>query len=354
MESLLKQWEGEQVIIRLDRPTGAWILVAFHSTSPGPPVSGGTRMKTYPSVEAALQDAFNLSAAMTAKLALAGLAHGGGKAVIAVPPELDGAARPDLLRRYGTLLQQLGGMFLTGPDLGTSSADMDIVAETGAPYVFSCTPAAGGAGDSGPGTAIGILAAIRVTSEWLFGTNVLAGKRVLVQGAGSVGRALIGLLREAEAEILFSEVDPVAIRELSHEPDLQFVPPQDVYQTPCDVFSPCAGGGVLGPETIDRLNCLAVVGAANNQLLSPADAERLRRRKILYAPDIAINIGGLLSIVGMEAEGWSKAEAWQRVSTTVDQTLRQVYALATAEDIDTHAAAVRLAERRRSGVETGD
>jgi glutamate dehydrogenase/leucine dehydrogenase len=127
MESLLKAWDGETLITRFDRPSGAWIFMAIHSTRLGPPVSGGTRLKAYPTVEAGLQDALNLSAAMTLKLALAGIAPGGGKVVIALPPNFDLAARPGLLRRYGALLRQLGGLFLTGPDAGTSPADMDII-----------------------------------------------------------------------------------------------------------------------------------------------------------------------------------------------------------------------------------
>lgn len=346
MESLLKQWDGEEVMIRFDRPTGAWILMAIHSTRLGPPVSGGTRMKSYPDVTLALQDALQLSAAMTSKLALAGIAHGGGKVVIAVPPDLDPAERPGLLRRYGTLLQQLGGLFLTGPDVGTSPADMDVIAKTGAPYVFSRTPEAGGAGDSGPGTAIGVFAAIRVTCEQLFGSDSVAGKRILVQGTGHVGQALIEMLQAAGAELLFSEVDETAIQHFRDEQGLPFVPPEAVYDTPCDIFSPCALGGILSPNTIPRLKCRAVVGSANNQLTGPAEAERLRAREILYAPDIAINIGGLMSIVGMETAGWSQPEAFERVSTVVEQTLRQVYELAATEGIDTHTAALRIADRR--------
>lgn len=346
MESLLKQWDGETLITRFDHKTGAWIFMAIHSTRLGPPVSGGTRMKSYPDTQAALQDAFKLSAAMTSKLALAGIAHGGGKVVIALPPDFDQALRPDLLRNYGALLQQLGGLFLTGPDVGTSSEDMDVIAETGAPYVFSRTPAAGGAGDSGPGTAVGVLSALRVTCEQLFGSDSLAGKRILIQGTGHVGKALIEMLQKAGAEILFSEVAEAAINHFRDERGLQFVSPDRLYDTPCDIFSPCALGGILNQNTISRLKCRAVVGSANNQLTNPADAEQLRERDILYAPDIAVNIGGLMSIIGMEVEGWSKDEAFERVSHIVDRTLRQVYELATAENIDTHTAALSIAKKR--------
>jgi leucine dehydrogenase len=328
-ESLLQQWNGEQVTIQYDRPTGAWSLMAIHSTRLGSPVSGGTRMKTYPDVEAALQDALNLAAAMTTKLALAGIAHGGGKVVIALPPDFDPNWRSDLLRRYGMLLQYLGGFFWTGPDVGTSPADMDIIAETGAPYVFSHTPAAEGVGDSGPGTATGVLSAMRVTCDQLFRSPSVARKHILVQGAGTVGRALIERLQAAEATILFSEVDEAAIREVRDAWRLPYVTPGEVYDTPCDIFAPYALGDVLNPDTISRLPCKAVVGAANNQLSSPEDAARLRARGILYAPDIAVNIGGLMSIIGMESEGWTRAEAFERVEALVDRTVRQIYALAS-------------------------
>lgn len=349
MESLLKQWDGETVITRFDHVTGAWIFMAIHSTRPGPPVSGGTRMQVYSTAGAGLLDALKLSAAMTMKLALAGIAHGGGKTVIALPPDFDSARRSGLLRTYGTLLKQLGGLFLTGPDVGTSPEDMNIIAETGYPYVFSRTPEVGGAGDSGPGTAVGVLAGIRATCEQLFGCDSLAGRRILVQGTGSVGSALLDMLRQAGAEVLFSEVDERAIRRWRDELGLPFIPANQVYDTPCDIFSPCALGGILNPQTISRLQCRAVVGSANNQLACPAEAERLQEKGVLYAPDIAVNIGGLMSIIGMEAQGWSRAEAFERVSRTVDCTLRQVYALAAAEGLDTHSAALHLAHRRLAG-----
>ncbi len=346
MEDLLKQWDGENLFIRFHHPSGAWIFMAIHSTKLGPPVSGGTRMKFYPDRKAALQDALKLSAAMTSKLALSGIAHGGGKVVIALPPNFDSAMRPDLLRSYGTLLQQIGGLFLTGPDVGTSPEDMNIIAETGDPYVFSRTPEAGGAGDSGPGTAIGVLAAIRVTCNQLFSTNSAASKRILIQGTGNVGRALIEMLQADGAEVLFSEVDKAAIQHFRDEVGLQFIPSAEIYNTPCDIFSPCALGGVLNAQTIPHLQCRAVVGSANNQLAHPTDAELLRHRDILYAPDIAINIGGLMSIIGMESEGWSQPEAFERVTIIVDRTLQQVYQLAATEDIDTHTAALHIAHQR--------
>ncbi len=345
MEALLKAWDGERVIIEFDRPTGAWIIIAIHSSRRGP-AGGGTRMKTYPTMEAALADALELARGMSYKFATANMARGGGKAVIAVPPGLAPQERADLLRRYGTLIKQLGGMFTTGPDVGTSAPDMDIIAETGAPYVFGRTVEAGGTGDSGPATALGVLRALGVVCERLFGDASLAGRRVLVQGAGSVGGRLIYLLREAGAEALFSDVDEAAIRRFRDEMQVPFVPANEVYETPCDIFSPCALGGILNEETIPRLRCRAVVGSANNQLARPGDAALLHQRQILYAPDFVVNVGGAMAIVGMETMGWSEAEANARVIESIEQMLRQTIDVAEAQHISTAEAARSVAEAR--------
>jgi leucine dehydrogenase len=345
MEALLKAWDGERVIIEFDRPTGAWIIIAIHSTRRGP-AGGGTRMKTYPTMEAALADALELARGMSYKFATADMSRGGAKAVIAVPPGLAPQERADLLRRYGSLISRLGGMFQTGPDVGTSSADMDIIAETGAPYVFGRTVQAGGAGDSGPATALGVFHAMGVVCERLFGTASLAGRRVLVQGAGSVGGRLIHLLREAGAVALFSDVDEAIIRHFRNEVGIPYFPADVAYDTPCDIFSPCALGGTLNQETIPRLQCRAVVGSANNQLARPQDVELLRERQILYAPDFVVNVGGAMALLGMEAMGWSEAEANERVIQSIEQTLRQTFDLAAAQNISTAGAARSVAEAR--------
>lgn len=347
MESLLRQWDGESAIIRFDRATGAWIIIAIHSTRLGA-ATGGTRMKSYPDLQAALSDALKLAASMTYKFAVANFPRGGGKAVIALPPGFDQRARPDLLRRYGTLIHGLGGLFHTGVDVGTSPSDMDVIAETGAPYVACRTPEKGGAGGSGKATALGVLSGMQAVCEYLFGDESLAGKRVLVQGAGSVGGPLIDLLRETGAEVLFGDVDQATIRHFRDELGLAFVPPETVYETPCDIFAPCALGGILNQNTIPRLQCLAVAGAANNQLAEPDDADRLRERNILYAPDYVINFGGAIAITGIEEMGWSRVEAEEKVKS-VRKTLRRIFEEAAAEGITTETTARRMAESRLSG-----
>jgi leucine dehydrogenase len=305
-------------------------------------------MRCYPRVTDALEDALHLAAAMTYKYAVVGFPRGGGKAVICLPAGFDPAARPGLLHRYGSLLRQLGGFFSTGPDVGTSPEDMDVIAETGAPYVFARTPARGGAGGSGPATALGVFVALEAAAERALGNPSLAGRRVLVQGAGSVGGSLIERLVAAGAEVVWSDVDPAALERFRDGLGLPFVSPESVYDTPCDLFSPCALGGVLSEATIPRLRCRAVAGAANNQLATPEDAQRLRARGILYAPDFVVSLGGSVAITGMETLGWSRERAEEEVRRIGD-TLRKVFARAEAEGVTTDEAARRIARDRLAG-----
>lgn len=347
MERLLRQWDGETTLIRRDAPTGAWIVIAIHSTRLGPAV-GGTRMRPYADLREAMADAHRLAAGMTLKFAVPGMPYGGGKAVIAAPPGLDPAARAGLLRRYGALVAELGGRYRTAPDVGTSSADMDVVAEAGAPWVFGRSEANGGAGPSGPATAVGVHAAIEVACGRRFGDQSLRGRRMLVQGAGSVGAALIERLRAAGAEVAFSDTDAAAARRW-REPGIPFVAPEVVPAAACDVYAPCALGGVLNAETIPRLACRVIAGGANNQLASPADAGALRDRGILYAPDFVANVGGAMAGIRMEADGWSRERAEAEVTTRVREALARVFAIAEAEGVTTDEAARRLAGERLAG-----
>lgn len=210
------------VVTHHDRSTGAFICIAIHSSRLGP-ATGGTRMKAYPDLAAALGDALRLSAAMTRKFAVPGMPRGGGKAVIALPRDFDQRARPDLLRRYGALVRRLNGLYYTAPDVGTTSDDMDIVAETGAPYVFGRTPSAGGMGNSGPITGLGVFAGIQVVGERVFGDVSPRGRRILVQGTGQVGGTLIDYLRRAGAVVLFSEISEAAVRRFRDQLGLTFV-----------------------------------------------------------------------------------------------------------------------------------
>jgi leucine dehydrogenase len=345
LEQLLPTWDGEEIVIRFDAETRAWIITAIHSTRLGP-ASGGTRMKVYPDLTSAVDDAMRLAEGMTYKFAVTGFPRGGGKTVIALPGTLETDARAALLRRYGTMVHGLGGLFFTGPDVGTGPADMDIVAETGSPYVFGRSAEAGGSGDSGRPTAMGVFHGMQAACEACFGTPSLRGKRVLVQGVGSVGKRLAHYLSDEGADVLCADVDGKALEQMRSNTGATLIQLENVFDTECDVYAPCALGGVLNAESIPRLRCRIVAGSANNQLQTIEDAGRLHERGILYAPDFVINMGGAMALVGIESMGWSHQESDERIIDAITSALRMVFERSAAENVPTTIAARRLADER--------
>jgi leucine dehydrogenase len=335
-EELLDGWDGEHAVVRHDDESGAWIFVCVHSTVLGP-AGGGTRMRVYPAPADGLADAMRLSNAMTWKMAAAGMPRGGGKAVLAVPELPAGEPRRRLLRRYGRLVASLGGSYRTAGDMNISPEDLDVVAET-CPWVYGTT---GRGGNSGRGTARGALHAIRATAEHVFGSPDLAGRSVLVQGAGAVGGILARELADAGARVLVSDVDGARAAATGCET----VPPEEVPTTEVDVYSPCAVGGTLNADSIPGLACRAIAGCANNQLAEPEDADRLRERGIVYAPDYVVNAGGIIQLIGLEDEGWNETQLEERLAGIGD-TLRVIFSDADSEGITPNAAADRLVRRR--------
>jgi glutamate dehydrogenase/leucine dehydrogenase len=335
-EDLLRRWDGEEAVIRYDEPSGAWMFLCVHSTARGP-AGGGTRMRVYDQPADGLADAMRLSQAMTVKMAVAVNERGGGKAVLAVPALPTGDARRKLLLRYGELVASLGGTYRTAGDMNISPADLDIVKER-CPWVYGTT---GAGGNSGRGTAIGVLHGIKASVEHVFGSADLNGRSVLVQGVGAVGHDLVKLLGGEGAEVLVSDVDEVRATAAGGT----FVPPPEAVSTECDVYSPCAVGGTLNADSIPALRCRIVAGSANNQLATPEDADRLRERRILYAPDYVVNAGGVIQLVGLEDEGWDE-DALQRGLAKIGDTLRQVFAGAERDGITPAAAAEQLAAAR--------
>jgi leucine dehydrogenase len=335
-ESLLAGWEGEHAVVRHDAESGAWMFVCVHSTVLGP-AGGGTRLRVYPAPADGLADAMRLSGAMTWKMAAAGMPRGGGKAVLAVPELPTGEARKRLLRRYGELVASLGGTYRTAGDMNISPEDLDVVAET-CPWVYGTT---GRGGNSGRGTARGALHAIHATVEHVFGSPELAGRSVLVQGAGAVGAVLARELAEGGAHVLVSDVDESRAAATGCET----IPPERVLETEVDVYSPCAVGGTLNADSIPRLACRAIAGCANNQLAEPEDADRLHERGILYAPDYVVNAGGIIQLIGLEDESWDEAQLQEGLAR-IGNTLRTLFAEADAEGVTPAEAADRLVRRR--------
>ena len=348
-EDLLQAWDGEEAVIRYDAESGAWMFVCLHSTARGP-AGGGTRMRVYPIPADGLADAMRLSGAMTRKMAAAGMPRGGGKAVLAVPELPTGDARRRLLLRYAELVTALGGTYRTAGDMNITPADLDIVAER-CRWVYGTTVAGG---NSGRGTARGVLHGIRASVEHAFGSQDLSGRTVLVQGVGSVGHDLARYLREDGARVLVADVAEEQAQRVAADTGAELVSAADALETECDVYSPCAVGGTLSADSIPRLRCRIVAGSANNQLAEPSDADRLREAGILYAPDYVINAGGVIQLVGLEDRGWDDDELERRLAR-IGETLRDLYRDADAKDITPDAAAERLAAERiaQAGVSMG-
>jgi leucine dehydrogenase len=341
LESIIEGWDGEAVATRFDRETGAWFFVALHDTTLGTP-NGGSRMRVYDGPGAGLEDAMRLAEGMTQKWAVLGLPFGGGKAVLAVARTPQGEEREGLLLRYGRFLETLGGSFQTGVDLGTTPEDFLVIGRV-TRYVHGVDFDTGGTKDPGPFTARGVLRGIEAALEAVFGDSSVEGRTILVQGVGDVGRPLAGLLAERGARLLVSDVDAARAERVAREVRGETVSPEGIAEHTCDVYAPCAVGGVLNRETIPRLSCRIVAGSANTQLREAADADRLHARGILYAPDYVVNGGGaaafgLLSI-GVRDE--------RRILEHVDgigETLRSIFQDAASRGETPVAAADRRVE----------
>ncbi len=336
----------EQVVFCQDRHSGLKAIIAIYSTALGPAL-GGTRFYPYPDEDTALADVLNLSRAMAYKNAIAGLDHGGGKAVIIGDPATQKSEA--LLRAYGRFLESLGGRYITACDIGTYSEDMDLIArESG--YVTGRTVPNGGAGDSSVLTAFGVFQGMRAAAEHRWGSPSLDGRLVGVEGVGKVGRRLVTLLAEAGASAVICDVDPAALsRVVAVHPGVQVVPDRaELLAQQLDVYAPCALGGALDDDTVAALRASIVCGGANNQLAHPGIEKLLADRGVLYAPDYVVNAGGVIQ-VSDELAGFNFDRAQARAAQ-IYGTTRQIFALADTEGVPPAVAADRLAERRMSEV----
>jgi leucine dehydrogenase len=330
----------EQILYGYDNVSGLKAIIAIHSTALGPAL-GGTRFFPYESEEAALEDVLRLSKGMTYKAAAAGLDLGGGKAVIIGDPRQDKSER--LFRAYGRIVDSLQGRYITAEDVGTTTTDMDTIrSETR--WALGNSVALGGAGDPSPVTARGLYAAARAVAQTLWGDSDLTGRRFAVQGVGKVGSALVQLLVEARAEVVVTDAYDPAIDMAVETFGVKAVDPEEIFSVDCDVFSPCALGAGLNEMTIPKLNCAAIVGSANNQLATEADADRLAERGILYAPDFVVNAGGLINVYD-ELLGYSKMRALHRVDSIYEATLK-ILEKAESHGITPNQAAVMVADER--------
>jgi leucine dehydrogenase len=348
-ETPLVALDHEELVIRRGRRTGAYTIVAVHSTLLGPSL-GGCRLWRYESSAAGARDALRLSRAMTFKAAAAGLDLGGGKGVIcAVPGDPPtGAERSALLHDFADTVNVLAGSYVTAEDVGTSARDMAVIAERSR-HVTGLSTRRGGSGNPSPFTARGVEAAMRACCERRFGTRDLRGRTIAIVGAGHVGSELAKRLARAGAKLLLSDVDP-AKRVLADRLGARWTDPSAALHADADVLAPCALGGVIDQVSVGRLRAQVVCGAANNQLAHDGLADDLAARGILYAPDYIANAGGLINIsVELDPGGYDPAEARRRVAG-VERTISAILDEAAATGSTPLAAADRLAQRRLAAV----
>ncbi len=313
---LLSLHDYGEVHLALDPVTQLRAIIAIHDTRLGP-AHGGSRFISYASEQAALIDALRLARAMTSKAALARLAHGGGKAVLIRPEgEFDRAA---LFTSFARAVDGLGGRYITTEDSGTSIEDMEVVRKR-TRHVCGFDVSNGGSGDPSPFTALGVRRGIEACVKFRLGRESLEGIRVAVQGVGNVGYHLCRELAAAGAKLIVADVRDELAQRAADELRAEIVPSAGVHRSECDVFAPCALGGALNDRTIPELRCTVVAGAANNQLASDHNGEMLRARNILYAPDYAINAGGLIN-VAQEVAGYDADKARARTLLIYDTIL---------------------------------
>lgn len=333
----------EQVSFFSDENSGLRAIIAIHSTALGPAL-GGCRMWPYASDQAALEDALRLSRAMTYKNAVMGLNLGGGKAVIIGDPRKHKSEQ--LFRTFGRFVECLGGRYITAEDVGTTCDDMDYIKmETN--YVAGLRHTSG---DPSPVTAFGVYRGMKACARWRFGSESLKGRTVVVQGLGHVGFNLVRHLVDEGANVIGCDLYPDRVEAAVREFGIRVVDPEAVFDQECDIFSPCALGGVINDSTVGRLKCAVVAGAANNQLAEPRHARMLEERGILYAPDFVINGGGVINCaLELEPGGYNRERAYSRAASIYDKLIR-VFEIARDRGVTTHRAAEMLAEERIKAV----
>ncbi|MBC9730373.1 amino acid dehydrogenase [Streptomyces sp. TRM68367] len=334
----------EQVVLCQDRASGLRAVIAIHSTALGPAL-GGTRCYPYATEAEAVADALNLARGMSYKNAMAGLDHGGGKAVIIGDPEK--VKTESLLLAYGRFVASLGGRYVTACDVGTYVADMDVVARE-CRWTTGRSPEKGGAGDSSVLTAFGVYQGMRASAQHLWGDPSLRGRRVGIAGVGKVGHHLVDHLRHERAEVVITDVREEAVRRIldRHPQGVTAVPDTDalIRVEGLDVYAPCALGGALDDDTVPVLTARVVCGAANNQLAHPGVEKDLADRGILYAPDYVVNAGGVIQVAD-ELQGFDFERCRAKAAKIYDTTL-DIFARAKRDGIPPAAAADRIAEQR--------
>lgn len=335
----------EQVMFFNDNETGLKGIIGIHNTTLGPAL-GGTRVWKYDNEQAAINDVLRLSRGMTFKSSIIGINLGGGKAVIIDNPN----AKKDepFWRRYGKFVENLGGKYITAEDVGTSTQFMEYISmETkhvmGKPFYL------GGSGDPSPVTAYGVYLGMKASQKKLTGNDSLEGKKILVQGVGHVGQFLIEHLNKENANIMIADINENNLKSVTSRYKAEVIDVNVVYDTDMDIYAPCALGATVNDNTIEKLKCSIISGAANNQLQDElVHGRRVKARGILYAPDFLINAGGVVNCY-TEIDGYSKERTYGITENIYKQTL-DIFNVADNSEKGTQEVALEIAMARINSI----
>lgn len=338
----LSQLGHEQVVFCQDSATGLKAIIAIHNTVLGPAL-GGTRMWNYASEQEALTDVLRLSRGMTFKAAISGLNLGGGKAVII--GDANTMKTEAFLRRFGKFVNSLNGKYITAEDVNMKTADMEFVAmET--KHVTGLPESMGGGGDPSPVTAYGVYLGMKATAKKVYGNDSLSGKKIGVQGIGQVGMHLVEHLVKENATVYITDIHEAKVADIVRKHGVTAVGQDAIYDLDMDIYAPCALGATVNDDTIARLKCSIIAGAANNQLKDEVKhGYMLVDRSIAYAPDFLINAGGLINVYNEYLGHYNRQRVMEQTEKIYDTCLN-ILNLASREKLSSQEAAIKLCEKR--------
>lgn len=331
----------EEVVFFHSKDTGLKAIVAIHNTVLGPAL-GGCRMWPYKSEAEALNDVLRLSRGMTYKAAVSGLNLGGGKSVIIGDPIKDKTEAEAFFRAFGRYIESLNGRYITAEDVNTSVEIMDYIhMETN--HVVGVHPVHGGGGDPSPFTAYGTIQGIKASLQKKYGHDDLAKASYAVQGVGHVGIHIVKTLTDAGAKVFVTDLNADRVQQCV-DMGAEALQGDDIYSVDAKVYVPCALGATVNEKTIPQFKFDIIAGSANNQLATDECGDEVQKKGILYAPDYAINAGGLMNVY-VELQGYDQERAYRMVSGVYD-IIENIYKVADRDGIATYKAADRMAEER--------
>ncbi len=331
----------EQIVFCNDKDTGLKAIIGIHNTVLGPSL-GGTRMWNYSSEWEALNDVLRLSRGMTYKSAITGLNLGGGKAVIIGDSKKDKS--PELILKFGEFVNSLGGKYITAEDVGTTTEDMDLM-HTVTAHVTGLSEAKGGKGNPSPITAHGVYMGMKAAAKHAFGSDMLDGKVIYVQGIGHVGEVLVEKITKEGAKVFISDINKDRLEEIRDKYGVKIYEGDNLYAEKMDIYAPCALGATLNDTTIPEMNTKVIAGAANNQLAEEKKhGKMLRDKGIVYAPDFLINAGGIINVYA-ELENYDREEIMRKTDNIYNTTL-EILKHADRDGLTSLQAAMNMAQAR--------